>query len=42
MLGVLEINTVPGMTKTSFVPAELEASSYMLSQFVQGMFKKYM
>lgn len=38
---VLEINTVPGMTKTSFVPAELEASSYTLSQFVKGMLVKY-
>jgi D-alanine-D-alanine ligase len=40
-LVVLEINTVPGMTKTSFIPEELKASSYTLSQFIQGMLQKY-
>ncbi len=38
---VLEINTVPGMTKTSFIPAELKALGITLSQFVNGMIKKY-
>ena len=40
-LVVLEINTVPGMTRTSFIPAQLEASGYTLSQFVEGMLEKY-
>jgi D-alanine-D-alanine ligase len=40
-LVVLEINTIPGMTKTSFVPAELLASGFTLAQFVEGMLKKY-
>lgn len=38
---VLEINTVPGMTKTSFIPAELDASGISLVSFVKGMIKKY-
>jgi D-alanine-D-alanine ligase len=38
---VLEINTVPGMTKTSFVPEEMKVAGYTLSQFVNGMMKKY-
>jgi D-alanine-D-alanine ligase len=38
---VLEINTVPGMTKTSFIPAQLKASGYSIEQFVEGMIKKY-
>lgn len=38
---VLEINTVPGMTKRSFIPAEMKASGYTLSQFVKGMMGKY-
>lgn len=40
-LAVLEINTIPGMTKTSFVPAELAASGYTISDFVRGMLEKY-
>jgi D-alanine-D-alanine ligase len=40
-LVVLEINTIPGMTKTSFIPAQLEASGYSLSGFVKGMLEKY-
>ena len=40
-LVVLEINTVPGMTKTSFIPAQLKASGYDMVQFVQEMMKKY-
>lgn len=40
-LFVLEINTVPGMTKTSFIPAELAISGYDISDFVLGMIKKY-
>ncbi len=40
-LVVLEINTVPGMTKVSFVPAEIKAAGYTLKQFVEGMLKKY-
>ncbi len=38
---VLEINTIPGMTKTSFIPAQLEASGYSIMDFVGGMMKKY-
>jgi D-alanine-D-alanine ligase len=40
-LVVLEINTIPGMTKTSFIPAQLEASGYSVVLFVQGMLEKY-
>ncbi len=40
-LVVLEINTIPGMTKTSFVPAQLSVAGYTLSDFVDGMLKKY-
>jgi D-alanine-D-alanine ligase len=40
-LVVLEINTVPGMTKTSFIPAELAASGYTIGDFVRGMLRKY-
>ncbi len=29
---VLEVNTIPGMTKTSFIPAQAVASGYTLSQ----------
>ncbi len=35
-LVVLEINTVPGMTKTSFIPAEMKASGYTLSEFIKS------
>ncbi len=38
---VLEINTVPGMTKTSFVPEEMRVAGHTLSKFVEGMVKKY-
>ena len=40
-LVVLEINTAPGMTKMSFIPAQMKVSSYTLAQFVTGMIKKY-
>jgi D-alanine-D-alanine ligase len=40
-LVVLEINTIPGMTKTSFIPAQLEASGYSVTDFMRGMLKKY-
>ncbi len=40
-LVVLEINTVPGMTKVSFIPAEMKASGYLLKDFISGMIKKY-
>lgn len=40
-LVVLEINTVPGMTSVSFVPAEMKASGYSLAEFIKGMMKKY-
>lgn len=40
-LVVLEINTAPGMTKMSFIPAQMKASPYTLAQFVIGMIKKY-
>lgn len=39
-LVVLEINTIPGMTKTSFVPAQLEASGYSVADFVKEMLGK--
>jgi D-alanine-D-alanine ligase len=38
---VLEINTVPGMTKTSFIPAQLSAAGHTLGDFVRGMLEKY-
>lgn len=40
-LVVLEINTIPGMTNTSFIPAELRASSYSTEAFVKSMIEKY-
>ena len=40
-LVVLEINTIPGMTDVSFVPAEMKASGYSLKDFIGGMVKKY-
>jgi D-alanine-D-alanine ligase len=40
-LVVLEINTVPGMTKTSFVPEEMRVAGYSLKDFISGMIKKY-
>jgi len=40
-LVVLEINTVPGMTKTSFIPAQLEAQGYSVIDFLKGMIEKY-
>ncbi len=40
-LVVLEINTIPGMTDVSFIPAEMKASGYSLKDFVEGMIKKY-
>lgn len=40
-LVVLETNTIPGMTKTSFIPAQLEASGYSVAGFVKGMLEKY-
>lgn len=38
---VLEINTVPGMTKTSFIPAQLQASGFSVIEFIEGMIEKY-
>lgn len=38
-LVVLEINTIPGMTPTSFVPAQLRASGYSVEEFVEGIIK---
>lgn len=40
-LVVLEINTIPGMTKTSFVPAQMKASGHALKDFIEGMLIKY-
>jgi D-alanine-D-alanine ligase len=40
-LVVLEINTIPGMTKTSFIPAQLETSGYSVADLVRGMLDKY-
>lgn len=33
-LFVLEINTMPGMTKTSFIPAQAEASGYTIGELI--------
>lgn len=38
---VLEINTIPGMTSTSFIPAELAASGFTIEEWVRGMLIKY-
>lgn len=38
---VLEINTIPGMTSTSFIPAELAASGFTIDEWVRGMLTKY-
>lgn len=38
---VLEINTVPGMTKVSFIPAQLQDMGYGIGDFIKGMLKKY-
>lgn len=40
-LVVLEINTVPGMTKTSFIPQQLSATGYSIADFARGMLQKY-
>lgn len=40
-LVVLEINTLPGMTKMSFIPVELKVSGYSLLDFINSMIKKY-
>ena len=40
-LVILEINTVPGMTKTSFIPAQLNASGHRTTEFLKDMVKKY-
>lgn len=40
-LVVLEINTVPGMTKTSFVPAQMKVDGFTISEFMKGMLTKY-
>ena len=37
-LVVLEINTIPGMTGTSFVPAQLRATESDLEAFVRNVF----
>ncbi len=36
-LVVLEINTIPGMTGTSFVPAQLKATGSSLKEFVRNV-----
>jgi D-alanine-D-alanine ligase-like ATP-grasp enzyme len=40
-LVVLEINTLPGMTDTSFIPAQLRAAKLSLADFVGSMSEKY-
>lgn len=40
-LVILEINTIPGMTGTSFIPAQLSASGHSLEDFVRAMVQKY-
>ncbi|MDD5377083.1 MAG: ATP-grasp domain-containing protein [Candidatus Gracilibacteria bacterium] len=38
---VLEVNTIPGMTGTSFIPAQLTASGYSTEIFIHSMMNKY-
>jgi D-alanine-D-alanine ligase len=38
---VLEINTMPGMTETSFIPAQAKASGYTLSQILDIVIHNY-
>ena len=38
---VLEINSIPGLTVTSFVPAQLKAAGYDLGDWVKEMVEKY-
>lgn len=38
---VLEINTLPGITETSFIPKQLIATGYSLEEFIAGMLDKY-
>ncbi len=38
-LVVLEINTMPGMTKTSFIPQQLEAKNISVPKFIDVMMK---
>ncbi len=33
-LYVLEINTIPGMTKTSFIPAQAKACGYSMKELI--------
>lgn len=40
-LVVLEINTIPGMTETSFIPQQLHAAGLSIKDFVGSMVKKY-
>ena len=40
-LVVLEINTVPGMTKVSFIPAQMKDMGYSVTDFIKGMMEKY-
>ncbi len=40
-LVVLEINTIPGITSTSFIPAQLAASGLSMERLVAGMLEKY-
>lgn len=40
-LVVLEINTIPGMTETSFIPQQLHAAELSIEDFVGSMVKKY-
>ena len=38
---VLEINTLPGMSESSFIPQQLIATGYSIEDFIQGMLNKY-
>ncbi len=40
-LVALEINTIPGLTQTSFIPAQLSAAGSSLGEWVRGMIQKY-
>ena len=39
---VLEVNTMPGMTKTSFIPAQAKASGYTLSEILDIVIHNYL
>lgn len=40
-LVVLEINTIPGMTETSFIPAQLRAMGLSAGRLIESFLKKY-